>query len=330
LSLDQNHLASLISIIRNSPPDLIIISEDGAEIMTWKLLFGFFSKTVSELLQNDDHKNNLVAISLPVEKEVVKTLFNMLESNNDHELIKANEAARILGIAVPKFKIKKVAKTFPSELHEEHDDKHSVDENIETLIAVEDCSTKTDDEMAELIPKKVRKKKKERVVSNNYQCDVCSHKHGFASQHLLQKHLLKKHNLQITCPLCNGTFDQYEMFAKHKEICTLEIICHICGNNFKRKASLKKHIQDKHEKVKQPCQYCGEYFQEILIHVKNVHENPIKKCDLCDFQSKRTYGLNDHMKKVHSDVNLQTCEFCGELRKNLKKHIERTKCGQNV
>jgi len=241
------------------------------------------------------------------------------------------KAARILGIAVPKFKIKKVAKTFPSELHEEHDDKHSFDENIETLIAVEDCSTKTDDEMAELIPMKVRKKKKERVVSNNYQCDVCSHKHGFASQHLLQKHLLKKHNLQITCPLCNGTFDQYEMFLKHKEACMPEIVCHVCGDNFKSKAALKYHIGVKHEtKEKAPCQYCGEYFQDVSLHVKNIHENPIEKCNLCDFQSRRSYALNIHTKTMHSDINLKTCEFCGEVRKNLKKHIERTKCGQNI
>ena len=36
------------------------------------------------------------------------------------------------------------------------------------------------------------------------------------------------------------------------------------------------------------------------------------------------------MKNVHSDIKLKTCEFCGEVRKDLKKHLERTKCGQNI
>merc|ERR1719186_2375492 len=98
LSMDQNHLSSMICIIRNSPPDLIIISDDGAEIMTWKLLIGLFSRTVSELLQNDDHKNDLLAISLPVERKSIETMIDILENSEEYEQVKDNEAAVLLGI----------------------------------------------------------------------------------------------------------------------------------------------------------------------------------------------------------------------------------------
>ena len=29
-------------------------------------------------------------------------------------------------------------------------------------------------------------------------------------------------------------------------------------------------------------------------------------------------------------MKLSTCEFCGEVRKDLKKHMERTRCGQDI
>merc|ERR1712030_133757 len=64
------------------------------------------------------------------------------------------------------------------------------------------------------------------------------------------------------------------------------------------------------------------------MHVINIHENLIEQCKLCDFETKRMYAMRSHMKRVHTNNSLKTCEFCGEVRKNLKKHILRTKCGQ--
>ena len=64
------------------------------------------------------------------------------------------------------------------------------------------------------------------------------------------------------------------------------------------------------------------------MHVKNIHENTVEKCKECDFQTKRMYAMKRHVQKVHTNINLQTCEFCGVLRKNLTKHLMRTMCGE--
>ena len=68
-SVNQNHLTSLITIIKNAPPDLVLISENGSKIRTWKLLLSLFSKTVTELVQNElNNTDDNIAMSCPVNK----------------------------------------------------------------------------------------------------------------------------------------------------------------------------------------------------------------------------------------------------------------------
>merc|ERR1712183_492911 len=149
LSLVKNHLSSLISIIRNTPPDLIIISKDGAEIMTWKLLLGLFSRTVSELLQNDDHKNDLAAISLPVERKIIETMMDILENSKEYE-VKDNEAAVLLGITVANVNVKIVTTNISSIFMEDFEDRHNVNGSIETVVsATEEFTAKTDEKLAD-------------------------------------------------------------------------------------------------------------------------------------------------------------------------------------
>ena len=95
ISVDLAHLSNLISIIKNAPPDLVLISENGSEIRTWKLLVSLFSKSVAELLQNSDHAT---ALSCPVKKNDIDTLLNVLENHNHDDDIIGNEAFGILGI----------------------------------------------------------------------------------------------------------------------------------------------------------------------------------------------------------------------------------------
>merc|ERR1719186_104094 len=148
MSLDQNHLSSLICIIRNTPPDMIIISEDGAEMWTWKFLLCLFSRTVSELLQNDNHKNDLTAISLPVKRKIIETMINMLENSKDFEQVKDNEAAVLLGITDPHVNGETDTTNILSIFMEEHEDGQNVDGSIGTVSAVEEFPAKTDEKLA--------------------------------------------------------------------------------------------------------------------------------------------------------------------------------------
>ena len=64
------------------------------------------------------------------------------------------------------------------------------------------------------------------------------------------------------------------------------------------------------------------------MHVQNRHENSMVACKHCDFQTRRKFSMKKHVKTMHTGTTLETCEFCGVLRKNLSKHLERTKCGE--
>ena len=88
-SVDKNHITRLISVIKSAPPDLVLISENGSKIKTWKLLVSLFSRSVTELLQNSDHST---AISCPVKTNEIETLVNVLENFDSHDNIIGNEA----------------------------------------------------------------------------------------------------------------------------------------------------------------------------------------------------------------------------------------------
>jgi hypothetical protein len=356
-SVEHHHLTLLISIIKNSPPDLVLISENGSKIRTWKLLVSLFSKIVTELLDNSDHA---ASIFCPVNEKDIETMLHVLENLdiNDDDII-CNEAFGILGIDAEQLhttkNIKSVFMSDTNQTFESEVDKPSlVEEMHPEMNDIQEESSQTE------------KSKQETNVANTFICNLCDSRHEFGSQYLLQKHLSKKHGLEITCPLCKDAFQQYDQFVEHKDMCKRNIIClicnekfrtkaalklhkndthieeqtdeitnlkrvcHICGKEFKKKSTLKHHIKAKHEKEQLPCPYFGESFQEMLTHIKNIHENSVEKCSLCEFQTRRTYSLNLHMRNIHSDVKLKTCEFCGEVRKDLKKHLERTRCGQNI
>ena len=98
--IDQKHLHDLISVIKIGPPDLILLSDDGSEIKTWRLLLSLFSRA---LLQDDFHNYNQVVIYIPVKGEAIETMLDMLENSDKHENLRDNEAFNILGIKVQKY-----------------------------------------------------------------------------------------------------------------------------------------------------------------------------------------------------------------------------------
>ena len=82
--------------------------------------------------------------------------------------------------------------------------------------------------------------------------------------------------------------------------------CHICGDDFKRKENLKKHMKNKHgESGPQifPCPQCDYKATQksaLSRHIKTVHESQEFPCDYCDKVFGRKDNLNAHVKKNHS------------------------------
>ena len=149
----------------------------------------------------------------------------------------------------------------------------------------------------------------------------------------MQEHLLIKHNLSVVCSVCYVRFSDRELFLQHlkeeQKNKSFTCTCETCGATFQSKQALKKHISWNHEIHKKvPCNYCGVIVQNMKMHVENRHENSFESCWHCDFQTRRSSSMKKHVKNLHTETSLKTCEFCGVLRKNLSRHLERTKCGE--
>ena len=65
----------------------------------------------------------------------------------------------------------------------------------------------------------------------------------------------------------------------------------------------------------------------LRVHMENCHTGELRTCTACPFTSRRKADIDVHYRKMHTDLNKQTCHGCGEVFKKLKAHLMRTKCG---
>lgn len=81
-----------------------------------------------------------------------------------------------------------------------------------------------------------------------YQCDICQR--AFESGEKLQTHRLIKHSKKITCYKCDKQIDEL-IFKEHCEMHKLEMLkCDFCGDMFKDKYHLEKHVRYDHKKYR--------------------------------------------------------------------------------
>lgn len=127
---------------------------------------------------------------------------------------------------------------------------------------------------------------------DQFHCDICERNFTRKSSIVehMKVHIAKREKLN--CPECSKK-GNIRMFSKRSNLvqhcrtshpgCDLKNIlqetvktpiekdstensfkCHICGNTYKRKAYLKTHISDIHEKTEKPkCEVCGTQFRNI-------------------------------------------------------------------
>jgi len=107
--------------------------------------------------------------------------------------------------------------------------------------------------------------------------------------------------------------------------------CQHCGVKKKTINSLKNHIEAEH-KESIPCPECGVIYKtqaSLNQHIKRVHsDQSALQCSRCDYKTNITGDMKAHYERTHTEIGQETCEFCGEVFKNLKNHLERTGCGQ--
>ena len=336
-----SHLMNYFTLVKAGPPDFLLVSREGEKTFTWKLLISFLSPTIAALVGD-----NKEAVSLPFAQEELRAFLELVENieTSADNLVK-NEVALFLGInshgpligegKSESFDIDKTSEVaHEKQVKEEEVDYKQTEFNKHIGKGLDKTQTENihvieNDKIIPVFQTSKRYKKKWKR-KNNLNCNICEI--SFLKEKLLKKHKLVKHKVPADCSICKLLFYDGAVFMQHmkdKSHRSLSFTCETCGTTFQSKTALNKHISWKHEDTeKVPCKYCGVVVQSMELHVKNKHENPLERCNSCDFQTRRKFSMKKHIQTVHSGMNLQTCEFCGEMRKNLSKHLERTKCGE--
>ena len=147
----------------------------------------------------------------------------------------------------------------------------------------------------------------------------------------MMRHRLRKHDVPMECAVCDKKFTLVEDFEKHNKNDHLQHTCDLCGLKFNTKLALQNHVAAKHEEHI-PCPQCGVMFATkytLASHIGTTHgEFALQKCSECDYSTRNASEMKKHFERKHTENLQETCEFCGSVFKNLKKHLQRTGCGQ--
>ena len=172
-------------------------------------------------------------------------------------------------------------------------------------------------------------KKKKKTKGKRFSCDICHLR--FKRKAGKQRHMLGKHNIDIVCDQCGDSFSVWTVFRKHHSESHTSYVCNICGISKPTKPALDHHTEAQHSEGVS-CHYCGKHYSTNLacrIHIERTHE--ISKqflCSKCDYKTTAKGSLDRHFNRVHTERLQKPCVFCGEIFKDMKRHLERTLCGQ--
>ena len=150
----------------------------------------------------------------------------------------------------------------------------------------------------------------------------------------MARHKRKRHcqpSPALNCPTCQKQFmTKYDLdthdASEHKGE---RLICHMCGNRYKSRSGLWRHIQVTHKnKSSYTCTLCGARFNHRIrftTHM-NKHSGIIPyQCHICDKQ----FSCNDsklrHIRKCGKNTTkpLITCSICNRTftrREHLAEH----------
>ena len=164
-------------------------------------------------------------------------------------------------------------------------------------------------------------------VVRSFACDNC-HKQ-FNSLKALRRHLKTHGNDTYECIQCSKTFKTklgHDRHYKTVHCVTLkEHMCSYCGNWYKSRGSLTRHVTYNHKKCGKVCKVCKRNFRDNTALKKHLisHVDDVQECKLCCrlFKDVKTHIKNCSQKKR---VRLFSCEYCGKkflAKRYLADHI---------
>jgi len=187
-------------------------------------------------------------------------------------------------------------------------------------------------------PRKSEEEKAKRKLTQNksnpeykFPCNFDGCEYRLSTILFLNRHKLLRHDEPMVCEECGMEFLKCKIYLAHKQNEHPAWTCEECGEKKKTKASLTNHIEANH-KERIPCDQCGKMYGTkdcLKLHLKQEHgDHEDFQCTECEYKTRKKELFRQHVERRHTERLQATCEFCGEVFKGLKKHLQRTGCGQ--
>ena len=165
-------------------------------------------------------------------------------------------------------------------------------------------------------------------TTKKYLCDKCDF--TATQSYALQCNIERKH-LGITFHYC----DQCDFIGKYrasvrKHVNTvhkkIKFNCDACDKVFASNDSLKDHKDAAHNDLSFTCSECGDIFKNkinLRKHKRYKHEAPVIQCEFCDYSTTNNDHSKFHTIHKHSDVKFKCklCRYDTIKAEYLKKHM---------
>ena len=160
------------------------------------------------------------------------------------------------------------------------------------------------------------------------ECDKC-----FYTERMLREHIRNVHERvkDFACEYCGFRCGRKGNMKAHMQTHLNERKhkCHLCGKGFNWPQSLKSHISDVHERIRNfTCDICGKSWARkpnMIAHRKSHSTVRMYKCKRCGEAFISVQLRREHLNSAHEKLTF-TCEFCGKVfnRKDLlTRHVKR-------
>ena len=181
-----------------------------------------------------------------------------------------------------------------------------------------------------------------------FKCKFCDGSYSSAQSLSYHFNSFHKESKKWPCKYCGKTYTRNQNLKSHLASIHGKFSCECatCGITCDTSISLKYHIKIAHEekiiKVEEDskdvheggakneyhkCQKCGliyNHANNLLQHIKYVHEGEKYVCPICKRLFTQPYSLIRHKRSIHDGIKSFSCESCNERftqSSSLKRHI---------
>lgn len=129
---------------------------------------------------------------------------------------------------------------------------------------------------------------------------------------------------EFVCNICNRKYQTAGSLSSHRKSTHVDTqktrkLCEICSKSFSTLTAYKEHLtlhSDDRDKMQRKCPQCGKWLKNKRCYKSHLlmHTSDERKCELCDYTTKKEKLLQNHMTTKHSDAKTFKCdqEGCGK------------------